>query len=367
MNRYHRTTSPVAKPLVIAPLLLLPCIEAFAAGNTTPAPQDEPASSFWYVQGEMGYTFLSDACSEGYLTCEDGSEQLSGMIGYQISPYFALQGGYRYLGTFERSQSQSSNEALLSGMEFSAVGTYPLNDRWSLYGLAGAFVGQNQYSNSNNLDNTSANGMHVSPVVGGGVRYRINEHWQAYTGAQWAMDVAGSTTDAGILNIGIRYELPGAKPEKTVVYEPAPAVKEITQERTITHEKTLVTLPSIDLNAYFDFNKITLSPQAKNTIAQVVERLTKYPESNVRLLAFADSVGNAEVNQQVSEQRARAVADYLIAQGVDASQISIEAFGKADPSHSNATAQGRAMNRRVAMIMDAQQVQQSEKKESSPF
>jgi len=319
-----------------------------------------PSPSHWYFQGEVGYSALSEACSDGYTSCEDTSPGAAVAIGYQHTPHFALQGGYRYLGEFERSQDNTQRQLTLSAFDLTAVGTYPLSRDWSLYGSFGASLGQSSYNNGTVQDNLASNGTHLSAVIGGGARYRLNDQWQLYSGVQWSPDIVGSTTDATVLSLGMRYNLAtqAVAPQVTVVQpqrqaEPTETVKEI------VIEKTLVSLPSLTRNAYFDFNSVTLTPKTKQDLQSVIERLTTYPRSQVRLLGFADSTGSVEANQAVSERRVKEVADYLVAEGVLDTQITMESFGKVDPTHSNDTAEGRAMNRRVSLIMDAVQVEQT--------
>lgn len=311
--------------------------------------------SHWYFQGELGYSVLSDACAAGYTACEDDALGLSGSLGYQITPSFALQGGYRHLGTFERTQAGNTSEVILSALELMAVGSYPLNSHWSVYGAVGASLGQSVYSNGTVLDNLSSDGINLSPLIGGGARYHIDEQWQVYSGVQWSSDVAGSTTDSMVMSLGIRYSLNNAKPVLSVT----PSATEV-KTREVLVEKIMVSLPSLTRNAYFGFNEVVVSPQAERDLKPVVERLTSYPESHVRLLGFADSTGSVEANRIVSERRVNAVADYLVTQGVDETQITTESFGKVDPTYSNDTAEGRALNRRVSLIMDAIQVEQTQ-------
>jgi OOP family OmpA-OmpF porin len=62
-----------------------------------------------------------------------------------------------------------------------------------------------------------------------------------------------------------------------------------------------------------------------------------------------DSVGSDAYNQKLSQSRADSVRERLVAQGVDAAQLSARGYGEARPVTTNATAEGRAQNRRVAM------------------
>jgi outer membrane protein OmpA-like peptidoglycan-associated protein len=76
---------------------------------------------------------------------------------------------------------------------------------------------------------------------------------------------------------------------------------------------------------------------------------------------YTDSVGGDEFNQKLSENRADAVRAFLLTQGVQEGNITAMGYGKAKPVADNATAQGRAQNRRVQLVVsgDAIGVEQS--------
>ncbi len=86
-------------------------------------------------------------------------------------------------------------------------------------------------------------------------------------------------------------------------------------------------------------------------LESVATVIRKYNKNNVIVTGFTDSVGNAAYNQGLSERRAQSVGDYLSAHGVNPNRIFAEGRGKRDPIASNATAAGRAMNRRVVVTL----------------
>jgi len=101
----------------------------------------------------------------------------------------------------------------------------------------------------------------------------------------------------------------------------------------------------------FDFNKYTLKPGTREKLAKVSGILLAYPGLKIQVEGHTDSVGSDEYNQKLSEQRAGAVRDYLVAQGVPTANISAMGFGKANPVASNDTAAGRQQNRRVELVV----------------
>ncbi|WP_418965150.1 OmpA family protein [Cetobacterium sp.] len=81
-----------------------------------------------------------------------------------------------------------------------------------------------------------------------------------------------------------------------------------------------------------------------NSIAYI---MNKYPETKIQVSGYTDNTGNPNSNLNLSLQRAQSVANYLAAQGVSPSRISSIGYGDRNPVASNATPEGRALNRRV--------------------
>ena len=101
----------------------------------------------------------------------------------------------------------------------------------------------------------------------------------------------------------------------------------------------------------FDFNKYTLKPGAREKMAKVSGILLAYPGLQLKLEGHTDSIGTDEYNLVLSQKRADAVREYLVAQGVAAASVSATGLGKADPVASNETDAGRQQNRRVEMVV----------------
>jgi outer membrane protein OmpA-like peptidoglycan-associated protein len=84
---------------------------------------------------------------------------------------------------------------------------------------------------------------------------------------------------------------------------------------------------------------------------EVVDLLQSEPEKNIRIEGHSDSIGEAETNLKISEQRANAVMNALVSLGVTASRITAAGMGEDFPIASNETEEGRAQNRRVDVIL----------------
>ncbi|MCF8880573.1 OmpA family protein [Hyphobacterium sp. SN044] len=101
----------------------------------------------------------------------------------------------------------------------------------------------------------------------------------------------------------------------------------------------------------FDTNSTEIKPQFYAVLNDVADVLEQYPATYVDVVGHADSTGDAGYNQRLSEQRAQAVAGYLIAQNVMRDRFYVGGMGETSPIASNDTPQGRAQNRRVEIII----------------
>jgi len=106
----------------------------------------------------------------------------------------------------------------------------------------------------------------------------------------------------------------------------------------------------------FDTGKYTLKPGAREKLAKVAGILLAYPGLNIEVDGHTDNVGGDEFNQKLSEQRAGAVRDYLVAQGVAANSVTAKGFGKTQPIDTNDTAAGRQINRRVELVVSGEAI-----------
>jgi outer membrane protein OmpA-like peptidoglycan-associated protein len=94
-----------------------------------------------------------------------------------------------------------------------------------------------------------------------------------------------------------------------------------------------------------------LSSQARESLARFSGIIASYPDLKIRIEGHTDSTGSPETNRELSLRRAIAVRDYLIGQGIAASSIDVEGLGPSRPVADNETAEGRARNRRVEIVL----------------
>jgi outer membrane protein OmpA-like peptidoglycan-associated protein len=102
----------------------------------------------------------------------------------------------------------------------------------------------------------------------------------------------------------------------------------------------------------FTSGKAALLPAAQLKLNDVATALTEQdPESTMVVEGHTDSQGGADFNQKLSEQRAQVVRDYLVSRGIASDRITAQGFGPSRTIGDNATAEGRANNRRVEIVV----------------
>ena len=112
---------------------------------------------------------------------------------------------------------------------------------------------------------------------------------------------------------------------------------------TETDDGFLVNLPDVT----FATGSTTITPSFQATLNEVAESLTKYPNSLVDVYGHTDTVGSTASNQTLSEERARAVTNYLVSRGVAASRIRWQGFGETQLKVATADNVNEPRNRRV--------------------
>jgi outer membrane protein OmpA-like peptidoglycan-associated protein len=104
-------------------------------------------------------------------------------------------------------------------------------------------------------------------------------------------------------------------------------------------------------DALFDSEQAALKPAAAPTVDKLASYLKEYPQRDVLIEGYTDSLGSEEYNRYLSGERASAVKQALLARGIAAERIQVKGVGEAKPIASNETAAGREQNRRVEVLI----------------
>ena len=131
---------------------------------------------------------------------------------------------------------------------------------------------------------------------------------------------------------------------------PPPEADDLNVDSTyLTEEQPAFTVGSTFVlkEIFFEFDKSTLLQQSFFELMKLLSLLDTYPQMCIQICGHTDGKGSDAYNQRLSENRAKAVVDYLVSKGVNVKRLQYKGYGKSMPLASNDTEEGRAMNRRV--------------------
>jgi outer membrane protein OmpA-like peptidoglycan-associated protein len=119
-----------------------------------------------------------------------------------------------------------------------------------------------------------------------------------------------------------------------------------------------------DSGILFDVDKTQLKPVAKTNLQNLAASLIKNPETNILIIGHTDSTGTVAHNMDLSVRRAESVKSQIVAGGVDGARLSTQGKGPTEPVGDNRTASGRALNRRVEVVIIANEQMKAEAKQA---
>jgi len=100
-------------------------------------------------------------------------------------------------------------------------------------------------------------------------------------------------------------------------------------------------------NIFFDFNKSTLRDESIAELERLTKLLDEIPTLKIEVSGHTDNIGSASYNQNLSENRAKAVVNYLTRKGIDVNRLIFKGYGFNQPVATNDTEEGRQQNRRT--------------------
>ncbi len=120
-----------------------------------------------------------------------------------------------------------------------------------------------------------------------------------------------------------------------------------------------------DSGILFDFDKSALKEEAKKNIQSLAASINNYPGTDIKIIGHTDNKGSEQYNLKLSERRGEAVKAYAISQGVPSYRVVTEGKGFSEPIADNATEGGRAQNRRVEIVIVANDQMKKEAKQNA--
>jgi outer membrane protein OmpA-like peptidoglycan-associated protein len=116
----------------------------------------------------------------------------------------------------------------------------------------------------------------------------------------------------------------------------------------------------VDETTWFNFDRVnfatnsaTITPESHDQLNNIAAIMKAYPNVNVTVGGYTDNVGGAAANRRLSQRRADAVQRELTRRGIPLSRVNAKGYGDEHPVADNATEEGRAQNRRIAVRVSA--------------
>jgi len=140
------------------------------------------------------------------------------------------------------------------------------------------------------------------------------------------------------------------------------AIKEAKVEKINNGEGLKVTFES---GILFETNSSTLNSSSQDALTKFAQSLQNNPETNIAISGHTDNTGSDAINQPLSERRAESVSNFLVGKGVARSRMTTVGNGSNQPVADNTSAEGRSKNRRVEIVIVANEKMIKEAKEGT--
>lgn len=347
-----------------------------AAGSCAGCLLSVPAIGFaddgFYLGAGVGVSNLEpETTGTGYSVGDSSSRGIKLYAGYELSERWALEAYYSDLGEagILPGGSIGYRDMGVSAMYYLFQPEAGRQDGLSVFVRAG--LGKMQ--NSTDLPYERINDTHL--MLGAGAEYGL--------GGGWALrgDLDLYDKDSQFLALGLVKRFGGSKTVPVVPVKPAPVsepVAEPAPEPVVAppppvdsdhdgvtdgidqcpqspegatvdadgcSEVVVITLEGVN----FALDSAELVGESREILDRVAARLTAVPTVAIEIQGHTDSQGSEQYNQDLSARRANAVRDYLVEQGLPAERLQARGLGELVPVADNATAAGRATNRRVEL------------------
>ena len=187
-------------------------------------------------------------------------------------------------------------------------------------------------------------------MTGGGLNYALNDNVSLGAFGRWQRwyQRVHMIGDVRMATAGVELMLQQSPPPPPP--PPAPPVAQAPPPPPPPAAKRKIVLRGVN----FDFNKYNIRPDAVPILEQACRTLKDDPSINVQCQGYTDAIGSDQYNLRLSDRRANAVREWLAKCGIPASRLTARGFGKSNPVASNATAEGRAQNRRTELVVTNQ-------------
>ncbi len=351
------------------------CLTAIVLGLAATSAMAADDKTGW--NAGIGAVFGDYAFDDNNL--DDSSTGFKLFTGYRFNQLLGVEGSYHNFGDFEEDLDPPNPggeaKAELDGFSVAALLFAPIaSESVEVYGKGGYYFFDQEVVVADGVGNETVAGSN-SPsglMLGAGSRFGISEQFAVRAEADW-YDIDDG--DLWALNVGFEYlfgrPAPAAAPVAAAVAAPAPAPAPVAPpppppadadgDGVVDASDQCPDTPrgdrvgtqgcSCDITRQVRFvtDSAELTEEDMVILDEVAETLTRLKFVSGTVIGHTDSSGADEYNQALSERRARSVATYLEGKGIGGGRLAVSGAGESEPVADNATAEGRAENRRVVL------------------
>ena len=304
--------------------------------------------------------------TEGNTGTDRGYANAGLNFGFNLFDSFIDQVEIGFTNTLDQVDYENGTSTNVTRTFTNLIKEYSLTDNTSLYSLVG--IGYEFFSNDDDLSNENS----FFGNYGLGIKYKISEQVALKLDARHMIETDHGDNNLSY-NVGLSVPFGEVAKAAPVVAAVAPVVAKVApveapkdsdsdgvidslDECPNTMAKSKVDsvgcMTLVNLNINFDTNKSNIKDSYNTRIVEFANMLKANPKLKATIGAHTDSVGSDAYNQKLSERRAASTVNALKALKVDAARIKAVGYGETKPTASNATAEGRAENRRVEAVMN---------------
>lgn len=271
-------------------------------------------SGFWAsttLASDQGYWYTGASVGYGHYSILDDEQFIGGVnLGYRYSPYFATQLDYQYLNTYQ--DDFGVDQILMSGKLL-----YPLTPQLEPY----LTLGVSRWFGDEYGRSISG----FSPVLGAGINYLPVDNLAMGLSYQY-VDSLGEREDVG--HSGLFFNVSYRFGQDKATYAPLPEARptEVVPMKETQADNSFESLEPLVVHVLFGVDAAEMKDESK--LKAVLETLRATPGLRVKVYGWASEVGAEQYNLILSQKRAKAVADYLISQGIASSRIYYEGMGE---------------------------------------
>jgi outer membrane protein OmpA-like peptidoglycan-associated protein len=224
-----------------------------------------------------------------------------------------------------------------------------MNKYMALLFAATMLIGCDATRNANNKQKGAVIGAGSGAVIGGVIGNNTGDGNSALGAI-----IGGVVGGAAGAYIGNRMDKQAQKIEQEI---PGAEVERVGEGINVTFDESS--------GIYFDTEKFNINSASQETLNKLAGIFKEYPDTNILVEGHTDSSGSDSYNLTLSKNRAQAVSNYLVTNGVPKNRFDTKWYGESQPKYDNSTAEGRSKNRRVELAIVANEELKKEAEEAA--